>query len=168
MINDGSMTKSRYTINDCPEKRITGRWITFGNCAETYPFHHILKYVCRTGSCSKGEANQIGARMRSMYMGKPYKVEALPQETTRTACPAKLGPMSMTCAQIAKNWFACGGISRISSPSPMHATIEVIRYVSLDRSFIIVRDICCQFMSLPSCTSNYGISTSRVEYKDNY
>ena len=43
LVNDAAMAHSGYTMNDCPERRTTGRWIAFGNCAETYPFIHILK-----------------------------------------------------------------------------------------------------------------------------
>ncbi|RWQ93455.1 hypothetical protein C8Q69DRAFT_473596 [Paecilomyces variotii] len=43
LIDDEAMAMSGYTMNDCPEMRLTGNRIAFGNCAKTYPFLHILK-----------------------------------------------------------------------------------------------------------------------------
>ena len=43
LINDEEITEGGYAMSNCQEKGITGRWISFGNRAETYSFLHILK-----------------------------------------------------------------------------------------------------------------------------
>ena len=43
LIDNEAMAMNGYTMNDCPEMRLTGNRVAFGNCAETYPLLHILK-----------------------------------------------------------------------------------------------------------------------------
>jgi hypothetical protein len=43
LINDAAIVRSGYTMTDCPMKREHGMDILFGNCAEVYPFIHLLQ-----------------------------------------------------------------------------------------------------------------------------
>lgn len=42
LTKDAAMIRSGYTMTDCPEKREKDSKISFGNCAEVYPFVHLL------------------------------------------------------------------------------------------------------------------------------
>ncbi|CAG7954757.1 unnamed protein product [Penicillium salamii] len=43
LIDDSAMARSGYTMTDCPMNQECGTGFNFGNCAEVYPFVHLLQ-----------------------------------------------------------------------------------------------------------------------------